>query len=101
MVCCYRDGDNRDRHVLTHSFPTRRSADLIEEFLAGRKQQEQAQACSYYRESFHLYKISYSIKTTLSGPPGKNVAWVMRQSQCLAATDQRSRSLRGPFHCNL
>src|SRR3546814_14722185 len=24
----YADGDHRDRHVLTHSFPTRRSSDL-------------------------------------------------------------------------
>src|SRR3546814_20646666 len=27
-VCCYGDGDHRTLHVLTHSFPTRRSSDL-------------------------------------------------------------------------
>src|SRR3546814_20661894 len=27
-LCCYGDGDRRDQHVLTHSFPTRRSSDL-------------------------------------------------------------------------
>src|SRR3546814_13424445 len=29
VVCCQGYGDHRDLHVLTHSFPTRRSADLI------------------------------------------------------------------------
>src|SRR3546814_3879952 len=28
MFCFYRYGDHRDLHVLTHSFPTRRSSDL-------------------------------------------------------------------------
>src|SRR3546814_12833960 len=27
-VCCERSGDHRELHVLTHSFPTRRSSDL-------------------------------------------------------------------------
>src|SRR3546814_4939276 len=28
LLCLYRYGDQRDLHVLTHSFPTRRSSDL-------------------------------------------------------------------------
>src|SRR3546814_19173811 len=28
MFCLYGNGDHRDLHVLTHSFPTRRSSDL-------------------------------------------------------------------------
>src|SRR3546814_17166699 len=29
MFCCEWYGDNRDRHVLTHSFPSRRASELI------------------------------------------------------------------------
>src|SRR3546814_11309368 len=29
MFFCYRYGDHRDLHVLTHAFPTRRSSDLL------------------------------------------------------------------------
>src|SRR3546814_15733893 len=30
IVFCYRYGDHRDLHVLTHAFPTRRSSDLAD-----------------------------------------------------------------------
>src|SRR3546814_20540975 len=34
MLFCFKgSGDHRDLHVLTHSFPTRRSSDLLREFL--------------------------------------------------------------------
>src|SRR3546814_18277101 len=43
MMCLYRVGDHRDLHVLTHSFPTRRSSVLsqpeqvgVREYHAGR-----------------------------------------------------------------
>src|SRR3546814_1647786 len=36
MFFFYGDGDHRDLHVLTHSFPTRRSSDLTQQALAAR-----------------------------------------------------------------
>src|SRR3546814_9329137 len=37
FVCFKRFGDHRDLHVLTHSFPTRRSADLFQQMRASRR----------------------------------------------------------------
>src|SRR3546814_15006404 len=36
LVVFYRDGDHRDLHVLTHSFPTRRSSDLDQSIVRGK-----------------------------------------------------------------
>src|SRR5690606_2216383 len=72
----------------------------VEETLTGGKQGQQGQTCSYYRESFHLYKISGSIKMTLSGPPGKNAVPATRRNQFPSAADRMTRPLPDPGRCS-